>query len=116
MKIDSTTASPIALRGDKCARVNGAGARWRRHRQTPSVLAAVIAFVVAAGGIGFDAHAQSRRAATTKTLGGAIPRSPDGRLDLTGVWSFATITPLERPQEFAGREFLTPDERAAFEQ
>jgi hypothetical protein len=25
------------------------------------------------------------------------PRAPDGRPDLQGNWSFATITPLERP-------------------
>ena len=29
--------------------------------------------------------------------------------DLQGDWSFATITPLERPGEYAGRERLTDD-------
>ncbi len=28
----------------------------------------------------------------------AIPRTPDGRPDLQGLWEYATITPLERPQ------------------
>ncbi len=36
-----------------------------------------------------------------------------GDVDLQGVWSFATITPLERPSEFAGRELLTAEEVAA---
>ena len=27
----------------------------------------------------------------------AIPRTPDGRPDLQGIWDYATITPLERP-------------------
>jgi hypothetical protein len=35
--------------------------------------------------------------------------------DLSGVWTNATVTPLERPAEFAGREFLTVAEAAAFE-
>ena len=32
--------------------------------------------------------------------------------DLTGVWSIATPTPLERPKELGGREFYTPEEQA----
>ena len=37
----------------------------------------------------------------------AVPRTSDGRPDLQGVLSFATITPIERPKELAGKEFLT---------
>src|SRR3954471_8189794 len=36
--------------------------------------------------------------------------------DLQGVWNFSTVTPLERPAEFTGREFLTDAEARAFEQ
>ena len=46
---------------------------------------------------------------------GAPPRTRDGRPDLQGTWSYATLTPLERPAEFAGKPFLTPAEAAAFE-
>jgi hypothetical protein len=35
--------------------------------------------------------------------------------DLEGTWTYATMTPLERPQELAGKERLTPEEAAAFE-
>src|SRR3954471_160248 len=35
--------------------------------------------------------------------------------DLQGVWNFSTITPLERPAEFAGKEFLTDAEAAQYE-
>ena len=38
------------------------------------------------------------------------------RPDLHGVWNFSTITPLERPAEFAGREFLTDADARAYEQ
>jgi len=40
------------------------------------------------------------------------PRTPDGQPDLQGVWSNATLTPLERPAALAGREFLTENEQA----
>jgi hypothetical protein len=45
-----------------------------------------------------------------------MPRTRDGRPDLHGTWSYATLTPLERPAEFAGQEFLTSEQAAAFEQ
>ncbi len=40
-------------------------------------------------------------------------RTAWGTPDLQGDWSFATITPLERPGAFAGRERLTEEEVAA---
>jgi hypothetical protein len=44
------------------------------------------------------------------------PRMPDGRPDFQGVWNFATLTPLERPKEFADRPFFTDVEAAEFVQ
>ena len=43
----------------------------------------------------------------------SAPRTSWGDPDLQGVWSYATITPLQRPTEMAGREFLTDEEVAA---
>ena len=43
------------------------------------------------------------------------PRTPDGQPDLQGIWTNPTITPMERPAEFAGKEFLTEKEVAALE-
>src|SRR5215467_6193245 len=42
-------------------------------------------------------------------------RTPDGKPDLQGTWSFATITPIERPANLAGKEFFTEQEAAAYE-
>src|SRR5437763_6102383 len=42
-------------------------------------------------------------------------RTPDGRPDLQGIWSNATITPLERPKELAGKEFFSETEAAEYE-
>ena len=35
--------------------------------------------------------------------------------DLQGTWNFSTITPLERPAEFAAKEFLTDAEASGYE-
>jgi hypothetical protein len=44
-----------------------------------------------------------------------VPRTPDGRPDLQGFWTNGTITPLQRPPEFATKEFLTHEEAVQFE-
>jgi hypothetical protein len=44
-----------------------------------------------------------------------VPRTPDGRPDLQGTWTNATLTPLERPRAMADRAFLTEQEAAALE-
>ena len=44
--------------------------------------------------------------------GDATFRTPWGDPDLQGIWSYATITPLQRPGDLAGREFLTEEEVA----
>jgi hypothetical protein len=43
------------------------------------------------------------------------PRTAWGDPDLEGVWNNGTVTPLERPAEFAGKEFLTEEEAAQYE-
>jgi hypothetical protein len=44
-----------------------------------------------------------------------VPRTPDGRPDLQGIWTNATLTPLERPRHLGDRRFLINDEVAALE-
>lgn len=39
-----------------------------------------------------------------------VPRTPDGKPDLQGTWDVSTVTPLERPKEFAGRLVMTDEE------
>jgi hypothetical protein len=67
-------------------------------------LALAISLVPAAG--------QSRRAVPQKW---EAPRTPYGEPDLQGIWSNATITPLERPKELVGKEFFTEQEAADYE-
>jgi hypothetical protein len=44
-----------------------------------------------------------------------IPRTADGHPDLQGVWTNATLTPLERPAAFAGKATLSDAEATAWE-
>src|SRR5467141_654419 len=43
------------------------------------------------------------------------PHTADGQPDLQGIWTNATITPLERPKELAGKELFTEQEAAEYE-
>jgi len=51
-------------------------------------------------------------ASAPKSAGTAA--SSGGR-DLTGIWDTATITPMERPADLAGKAFFTPAEAEAYE-
>ena len=42
-------------------------------------------------------------------------RTPDGKPNLAGIYSFSTITPLQRPEALAGKATLNEEEATAFE-
>ena len=44
-----------------------------------------------------------------------LPAGAAAQGNLEGIWTNATITPLERPAELEGKAFFTPDEAAAYE-
>jgi hypothetical protein len=77
-------------------------------------LAAALALATMA--LGENAPVGAQTGATPPTNGTwTVPRTPDGRPDLQGIWTNATLTPLERPLALAGRAFLTDQEAAALE-
>src|SRR5712692_5801328 len=43
------------------------------------------------------------------------PRTPDGQPDFQGIWDTSTLTPLERPADLAGKEYLTEQEARDYE-
>ena len=59
--------------------------------------------------VGAPVTAQERQGWTDSA---ATPRTPWGDPDLQGVWDYWTFTPLERPDQFAGRDRLTAEEAA----
>ena len=43
-----------------------------------------------------------------------VPRTAWGAPDLQGVWDYRTMTPLERPREFAGKAVMSDEEAAVY--
>ena len=78
----------------------------------PSLLAMVAA---ASMGVYARAAAQPATAPRPGARASTLPRTPWGAPDLQGVWNYGTMTPLERPPQWAGKEVLTLAEAEAFE-
>ena len=57
----------------------------------------------------------SSPASAQPAASGVAMRTPDGQLDVSGMFTFRTLTPLERPQEFEGVDQLSAEDAAAFE-
>jgi hypothetical protein len=53
---------------------------------------------------------------TSAAKGWTLARTPDGQPDLQGVWSNNNVTPLERPKQFGGRQYLTDEELTTLKQ
>lgn len=76
---------------------------------------------ISAGRPGAPVLAAAAAAALTAFAPGACaqersfepPRTPEGRPDLQGYWTNATITPLERPEELGDKAFYSDEELAA---
>ena len=72
-------------------------------------LAVVVMLVVPIPLAGQAAGANEQAAASS-----TAPRTPWGEPDLQGVWDFRTLTPMERPGEFADKDVFTSEEAAEF--
>ena len=59
--------------------------------------------------------AQTTAAPARSKAKSAIPRTPDGHPDLQGIWTNATITPMERPAALANKPTVTDEEAKAIE-
>lgn len=82
------------------------------HRCFSSLVTAVGVMAVAALA-GVSLAGQARPNAPTGTARAwTAPRAADGHADLSGTWSHNAATPLERPKELEGRQFLTDEEVA----
>jgi hypothetical protein len=72
---------------------------------------AAVAVILLPGYASLMGQTQSR---TTTSSGASAnstpPRTPDGKPDLQGIWSNATLTPLERPKGLGAKEFYTEQE------
>src|SRR6266853_3929125 len=79
------------------------------------VLRSVLALLVAAALVPLMLAGQTPDKAS-KTGNWRAPRTPDGQPDLQGVWDYRTVTPFERPTSVGGKQVLSDEEAAAFEE
>jgi hypothetical protein len=89
----------------------------RPSRGARQISTSAIACFVAAASIAGQSPQPNEPApgvGSIRPAGSTVPRTPDGRPDLQGMWDFAQLTPLERPSEFAAKESLTEEEAEAF--
>src|SRR5687768_8072950 len=85
---------------------SGRSGRERCAAMTPVVRSAAVAACLLV----------STAAAVAQNGKGPSHRTPWGHPDLQGIWTNSTITPLERPAAFAGREFMTEEEARKLDQ
>jgi hypothetical protein len=57
----------------------------------------------------------AKPAPTVRTTKWSPPRTPEGHPDLQGIWTNASMTPLERAKELGTKEFFTPQEAEEWE-
>src|SRR5438552_15039815 len=83
---------------------------WLSGVVTATALVSVASISLLAQGADGKARATGGTAKTAPARKFTPPRTPWGDPDLQGVWDYRTITPLERPQNMAGRAVLSDEE------
>jgi len=79
-----------------------------------AVMTVLLAAFVAAQSPSATTPIGSGHGAKTATKTWTPPHTPYGQPDLEGIWSNATVTPLERPRELGDKRFFTEKEAAVY--
>ena len=87
--------------------------RWTRKRWLAAL--SVVLFASFSTAAFAQQGAEQKVKAPARAKAWTPPRTPWGEPDLQGVYSNRTITPFERPEEFAGKATLTDEETAELE-
>ena len=65
--------------------------------------------------LALPAAAQTSASPPAQKPASTPPRTADGKPNLEGIFSYSTITPLQRPDALAGKDTLSDAEAAEFE-
>ena len=74
-----------------------------------------LAVMLAAQLAGQNRSSRAKPSLKAKAKSWTIPLTVDGHPDLQGTWTNATLTPMERPAEFAGKATVSDEEARAYE-
>jgi hypothetical protein len=85
-----------------------------RRRALRTAAVAFVAALLASAHVAGQASSSQAKPRSTAPGAWTAPRTANGQPDLQGIWSFATVTPLERPRELADKETLTEEEAVAY--
>ena len=86
------------------------------HQRCLNLLAALGVLFLLGGPVAAQTPTAAEGQATTAAKKASpLLRTADGRPDLRGSWNYDDSTPLERPDQLAGKETLSPEETAQFE-
>jgi hypothetical protein len=75
-----------------------------------------LAIATAIASVALQTVAAQTPSATSSKKKAPAPIAADGHPDLTGTWDYRTVTPMERPNELAGKPQLSDEEAAEYAQ
>src|ERR1700720_3850480 len=84
----------------------------RSLASTAALAAVAVVVLLAQAPAAAQAVSPATKPAPATNKSWTAPRTPDGKPDLQGIWSNATVTPLERPKGLGAKEFYTDEEFA----
>jgi len=76
---------------------------------------ACLAAVASLAAVPLSAQTAAEKTTPAKAKSTAVPRGVDGHADLTGIWTNATITPMERSSKLKNKATLTDAEAKEYE-
>jgi hypothetical protein len=76
---------------------------------------ACLAAVASLAAVSLSAQTAAEKTTPAKAKSTALPRGVDGHADLTGIWTNATITPMERSSKLKNKATLTDAEAKEYE-